>query len=344
MDTPESPRKPWRAGLLSLLLPGLGQLYNGQGKKGVVFYCLVYVAPFALLPLILGLPLAPVNIIIPTLVFLCLYVYVLVDAIRIARRLGATYQRKVYNKWYVYLGAIAMAGYVVQPALALLMQGKLAQAYKIPAASMRQTLLPGDHILVNKLLYHGATPQQFDVIAFTYPWEESHDFIKRVVALPGDQVEVRTRHVYVNGRRVDEPYVRQTAYRHAQDFGPVMVPKQGDTVEIRADQRLYLNGTPLSIPLGTFFPREFGPQLTGFEVFYGPLFPAGTTLKHPTGPLRVDDDYYFTLGDNRANSKDSRYWGFVRRDQIKGKASVVYWSWDRRAHRVRWERIGRRIE
>jgi signal peptidase I len=74
------------------------------------------------------------------------------------------------------------------------------------------------------------------------------------------------------------------------------------------------------------------------------LFPAGTSLDQPTGPVTVAHDFYFTLGDNRDNSKDSRYWGFVKRDRIKGKAFFIYWSWDRYGQfveHIRWDRLGR---
>jgi signal peptidase I len=123
-----------------------------------------------------------------------------------------------------------------------------------------------------------------------------------------------------------------------------MVPKKGDTVEIRQDHHLYLNGQRLAIPTGRFYPRDHGPAMTGFEVFYGALFPAGTTLNKPTGPLVVQHDYYFALGDHRDNSKDSRYWGFVADTRIRGKAFFIYWTWNRYGRfvdHVRWDRLGK---
>jgi signal peptidase I len=234
---------------------------------------------------------------------------------------------------------------VIAIILAFVMRQFVVQAFKIPSGSMEQTLLIGDHILVNKFIYHFARPDLFDVIVFKYPWEDKRDFIKRIVALPGDRVEVRNRQVYVNDQRLKEPYARHAALRsQADNFGPLVVPKKGDQVEIRQDQRLYLNGKPVPIPSGPFYPRDHGAAMTGFEVFYGALFPAGTTLQQPVGPLTVSHNYYFTLGDNRDNSKDSRYWGFVKSDRIKGKAFFIYWSWNRHARlaqHVRWDRLGR---
>ena len=229
--------------------------------------------------------------------------------------------------------------------LAFVMRQFVVQAFKIPSGSMEQTLLIGDHILVNKFLYRFTDPELFDVIVFKYPWEEKRDFIKRVIALPGDQVRIRGEQIWVNDRRLAEPYAQYSRVRGSpNEFGPLRVPKQGDKIEIRADKRLYHNGKPVPIPTGRFYPRDRGSVMSGFEVFYGALFPAGTTLDKPSGPITVSDDYYFTLGDNRDNSKDSRYWGFVKSDRIKGKAFFIYWSWNRQgsfAEHVRWDRLGK---
>ncbi len=236
--------------------------------------------------------------------------------------------------------------------LAVIMRQFVVQAFKIPSGSMEETLLIGDHILVNKFLYRFTPPKLFDVIVFKYPWEDKRDFIKRIVALPGDQVEIRDQQVFVNGNPVKEPYVAPEPRRsRSYHFGPIRVPKKDDEVEIRADKRLYINGEPVAIPKGMyskslFRPNDHGPPLSGFQTFYGAaLFPKGATLNRPVKPFKVDQDYYFTLGDNRDNSKDSRYWGFVKSDRIKGKAFFIYWSWDRRARQlaqhVRWNRLGR---
>jgi signal peptidase I len=232
--------------------------------------------------------------------------------------------------------------------LAFIMRQFVVQAFKIPSGSMEQTLLIGDHILVNKFLYRFTLPKRFDIIVFKYPWEEDRDFIKRVIALPGDRVQVRNRQIYVNAQPLQEPYARYTPARIREgDFGPVVVPKKGDTVEIRSDNQLYLNGKPIPIPLGRYYPRDHGSAMTGFEVFYGALFPPGTTLQKPTGPVKVKHDYYFTLGDNRDNSKDSRSWGFVESTRIKGEAFFIYWSWNRNgslARHVRWDRLGKLLQ
>src|SRR5918992_1509918 len=106
---------------------------------------------------------------------------------------------------------------VIAIILAFVMRQFVVQAFKIPSGSMEQTLLIGDHILVNKFIYHFTRPDLFDVIVFKYPWEDQRDFIKRIVALPGDRVEVRNQKVYVNDQRLKEPYARHTALRSHPD-------------------------------------------------------------------------------------------------------------------------------
>lgn len=165
----------------------------------------------------------------------------------------------------------------------------LVQAFKIPSGSMEQTLLPGDHILVNKFVYGAASPlerlllpsrlvRRGDVLVFKFPLEPWRDFIKRCVALPGDTVELVDRQLYVNGEEVAE------AYTYYQD-----------------DQAI---------------PRSR-------------LAPESHRYRDTYGPYTVPEGNYFCLGDNRDNSQDSRYWGPVPASHVKGRALVIYWSVDR---------------
>lgn len=342
--SPKPHRKPWQAAVLSLLLPGLGQIHNGELTKGIVFFCLLWAVVIVGLVIGMELSLPPFNVAVPVLIVLSVYLCIAVDAIRVARLQGDAFARKSYNRWYFYLMAWLACVFVAQPALNQIMRHVVMQAFRVSSGAMEGTLLIGDHILVNRFLYRSTDPKQFDIIIFQHPWDEDLDFIKRVVALPGDQVDVRDQQVYVNDEALrQEWYLNQTAPLGHDNFGPVVVPRAGDTAEIRQDQNLYLNGERMPIPLGMFFPSKHGQAMDGFQVFYGPLFPPGTTLRQPIGPRVVENDYYFTLGDNRGNSRDSRFWGFVADPQILGIAKRIYWSWDQKTGRVRWERIGQSV-
>ena len=191
---------------------------------------------------------------------------------------------------------------VIAILLALVIRTLIVQAFTIPSGSMMDTLLVGDYILVNKFLYGPEiplsdrhlpglrSPARGDIIVFKYPQDEKRDFIKRIVATPGDTVQVRGHQVFVNGRATTEPYVK--------------------------------------LPEGAM-PQPAQPGYCGYA--YG------------CDVTKVPADSYFVMGDNRDNSQDSRYWGFVKRDKIKGKAFLIYWSWDSDRHWLRWWRLGKYI-
>jgi signal peptidase I len=178
---------------------------------------------------------------------------------------------------------------VIAVILALFIRTFVVQAFKIPTGSMEENLLIGDHLLVNKFVL-GPTASPFerallptgtikrsDVIVFKFPVEPERDFIKRVIGLPGETVEVKEKKVYINGKPLDEPYVH------------FLEPPSTNS--------------------------EFH-EVTSFDV------------RERYGPVTVPRDQYFVMGDNRDNSQDSRYWGFLPRENVKGKALIIYWSYE----------------
>jgi len=178
---------------------------------------------------------------------------------------------------------------VIAVILALFIRTFIVQAFKIPTGSMEENLLIGDHLLVNKFIF-GPTASSLerallpigvvtrgDIVVFKYPEEPDRDFIKRVIGLPGETVEIRDKKVSINGRQLEEPY------------------------------------THFLEPVTT--PSEFR-EITSFDV------------KERYGPVTVPANQYFVMGDNRDNSQDSRYWGFLPRDYVKGKALLIYWSYE----------------
>jgi len=191
--------------------------------------------------------------------------------------------------------------------LALFIRTFIVQAFKIPSGSMIPTLQIGDHILVNKLAYgirvpfledyviDFSKPKRGDVIVFIFPEDRSKDFIKRVIGLPGETLEVRNKKVYINGKPLEDKYVHFI-----------------------------------------FPPEERAPGDVSFDV----------SDKRDYGPVTVPERHYFMMGDNRDNSEDSRYWGFMPADYIKGKALFVYFSFTDPEARdsggsfgVRWSRL-----
>jgi signal peptidase I len=179
-------------------------------------------------------------------------------------------KRKSTLREYAEAAAIAIL-------LALFIRAFVVQAFKIPSGSMEPTLLVGDHILVNKFIYGIklpyfqttlipiSTPARGDIIVFIYPEDRSKDFIKRVIGIPGDKIQMQDKQILINGKPFDDKhgYYDERAGNTNRSFGPVVVPK----------------------------------------------------------------DQYFVMGDNRDHSMDSRFWGFVPSEDIKGKAFIIYWSW-----------------
>jgi len=187
---------------------------------------------------------------------------------------------------------------VIAVVLAMFIRSFVVQAFKIPSGSMEPTLLIGDHILVNKFiygiivpfthirLYPMRNPRRGDVIVFVYPIDESKDFIKRVIGVGGDSVEIRQKKIYING----QPF--KDTYGHYED-------------------------------------SNYSPSYIQF--------------RDNLGPITVPQGSLFVMGDNRDRSYDSRFWGFVKLNMVKGKAFLVYWSWGDLFKDIRWKRIGKLI-
>jgi signal peptidase I len=193
------------------------------------------------------------------------------------------------------LGTIVIAVFVIT---------FVVQAFQIPSESMRDTLLVGDYLLVNKLCYgHSSVDnpimpyqriQRGDIVVFHYPVDPTQHFVKRVIGLPGDRLRMINKKVWINGKPLDEPYVRfleppNNMFR--DNFPRIDIPALGMEGKWWLQMRKLVDDGQLIIPAG----------------------------------------HYFVMGDNRDDSQDSRYWGFVPRENIIGKPLVIYWSvkdWD----------------
>ncbi|MBP1603050.1 MAG: lepB [Acidobacteria bacterium] len=198
---------------------------------------------------------------------------------------------------------------VIAVVLALFMRTFVVQAFKIPTGSMEPNLLIGDHLLVNKFVFAPTLSsaertllpmtdiRRGDIVVFKYPEDPERDFIKRVIGLSGETIELKDRQIHVNGRAIQEPYAH-------------------------------------------YLPRPAGSA--GGEVTTG-------DVRERYGPVVVPAGSVFVMGDNRDNSQDSRYWGFLPKENIKGKALMIYWSFDSSEGglnlftQTRWARILQQI-
>ncbi len=209
---------------------------------------------------------------------------------------------------------------VVAFALFLMIRTFAIEAFRIPTGSMESTLLVGDFLLVNKAVYGAQVPgtgmrlpafgepERGDIVVFTPPHDGGKNYVKRLVGLPGDTLRMRDKLLYLNGGLVPEPY--------AQHVDPLDV--HAPTMRWQAD---YLTDPAL-------------------RMNYRPT-------RDTWGPIVVPAERYFVLGDNRDDSEDSRYWGFVEGVAIKGRPLFVYYSFNPRTLKavpwltdIRWDRIG----
>jgi signal peptidase I len=211
---------------------------------------------------------------------------------------------------------------VIAFGLFLVIRTFLVEAFRIPTGSMENTLLVGDFLLVNKAVFGShipftslrtfafSEPRRGDIVVFVPPHEPGKNYVKRLVAGPGDVVEMREKVLFLNGAAVDEPYVRYT-----------------DDADVYS--------------ASMYWQCEYTPHAAGDNGGCRPY-------RDNWGPLVVPPDRYLMLGDNRDDSEDSRYWGFVDRSAIKGKPLVIYYSFEPDPNRpvpwlsnIRWSRLGR---
>ncbi|MBI5875417.1 MAG: signal peptidase I [Deltaproteobacteria bacterium] len=228
--------------------PGLGQIYNGQAKKGVAFF-LAQLSFWLILPLLLKYPSALLFAIFLSGLIVC-YIYIVLDAILNARNIGDSYSLKAYNRTFVYIGTFVAVS-LISNVDAYLVKTYMVQAYKIPAASMEPTLLIGDHILIDKLGSSAKNPVRGDIIVFEYSGDPQKEFIKRVVGVGGDTVEIRDKELYVNNVLVKNDYAIHTDAKifpkgeeRRDNYGPVTVPSNsffvlGDNRDRSFDSRYW---------------------------------------------------------------------------------------------------------
>jgi len=198
----------------------------------------------------------------------------------------------------------------------LILRSFIAEPFRIPSASMMPTLLIGDFILVNKydygirlpvlntLVYRNKTPERGDIIVFRYPEDPSIPYIKRVVGLPGDHITYYDKTLFINGKPVEQ-----------EDLGKYVAMGSGEMMD----------GASLRLENLESVTHEILVDLERYSRDVEGIVP---------------ENHYFVLGDNRDNSKDSRYWGFVPDNNLIGRAFLIWMNWDTRNGGIEWGRIG----
>jgi len=269
--------------------------------------------------------------------------------------------------------------------IVFLISSSIVGASKVPTGSMEKTILVGDFLLINKFIYGFSTPRDIpytnialphfklpgfadpkkgDIIVFQFPGyrdelepQNIEYWVKRCVAEPGDTLEIRDKVIFVNGKQLPIPthinylnpnpepagisdpqiFPRRSGW-NPDNYGPLVIPKKGEIVALNAD-----NITEYE----TLINREMGKKVV--NVSNGKVF----INNQPAENYTIQNDYYFMVGDNRDNSLDSRFWGFVPRDNIIGTPIIIYWSWNsdipisdffRLLGTVRFDRIAKLVD
>jgi len=239
------PRRPWAAGLLSLAGLGLGQIYNGQVKKALAFHLLVWLVLSVYLTIDSWSTFK--GLILLLVLYALLRLASLADALLVARKRTGYYLKK-YNRWYVYLALTCFLALVVNPALQIIIDTRIT-VLKIASQGMSPTLLAGDHFLGSRTHYDRQGIKRGDVVVFLDPRQPVRQ-LKRVIGLPGEQVEIIDKNVYINGQPIKEGYKVQadqtTLPRSARrdNFGPVSLPEGkyfllGDNRDQSYDSRFF---------------------------------------------------------------------------------------------------------
>lgn len=294
--SPSAVRSPLAAVVLSLLATGLGHIYNGRLVAGLVlFLASLLFAPFAAFAAILPVSTAVlVVLLLGTAAVLGVYVFAVIDAYRLARGVGERYELRDFNRPVVYVLFI-LVGVTYPVGIVHSVRANYFEAFLVPSASESPNVLPGDRILVNKVRMHSRAPERGEIIAFRHPTERGQNWIKRVIALPGDTVEVRGNQVFVNGKQLERERVSAASLEAVKG-------------QVRGE---------------VFTETNSGRR---YRVMVGPG--NATDFKSQTVP----EGTCFVVGDNRNHSRDSRHFGFVPLGNVLGPVDYIYLpaeSWSR---------------
>jgi len=314
---PAKRRRPWLAALLSFFWPGLGQLYNGEARRAIRYFALL-IAFYGLVAILLRVLDAPIAFLaggaVLVVAALALAFGSAIDAFRGARRVEAVVIGR-YQRLWVYLGIVALMG-VAQWGLddgarfhggcAADVPREFTHTYQFLSGSMRPTLSPGETVIVETSYFCRNDPRRGDLAVFLLPTPNSPVFIRRIIGLPGDRVQLREGRIYINGEPVAQEWLESG----------IATDEKGEEVH---RGRFVEN-----FPGGARYVVEIADLESKFE---------------NTAEVAVPEGSYFVLGDARDNSRDSRMtgdFGFIPRALVVDRPVYIIWSDD-------WNRIGLRL-
>jgi signal peptidase I len=275
VTTEKRTRNPFIAALLSLLVPGLGQIYNGKGTLGLVFFLISIALPF--LWGVSGWPRHFTGLVAFVIAAIVFWLSIVVHAFIQAPRIRQT-ELKKYQTTPVYAFFIILSlGLMIFPAR-IWMSSPGVSPYKIATASMMPTLQQGDCLMTDPKAYNGQAPNRGALVVFSYPRDPTKQFLMRVIATAAETVEINNKQVVIDGEPLQESY------------------------KIHIDPHINTKG-----------------DLHNYE----------DVIRDNYGPVTVPPGHCFVMGDNRDNSMDSRFWGFLPLANVKGQALYVYWAKDK---------------
>ena len=232
---------------MSMLMPGLGHISCGKIKRGIILYLILQILSVAVLIISFKLP-QPYNIALIAIALVSVYLFIIIDSIVIAKNPNNTLKLKPLIGYSIIVGILIMNSYAIAPALRSAVKNNIIETFHIPSGAMIPTLLIGDYILVDKIVYKKNAPQRGDIIILKYPKEPQRIFIKRIIALGGDEIEIINKKVYINDNYLDEPFIihsdPETNQPPRDDFGPFIVPENsyfvmGDNRDQSFDSRFW---------------------------------------------------------------------------------------------------------
>jgi signal peptidase I len=306
-------RKPLFALALSFLLTGMGQVYNGKLRKGILFFAASLVVPFLLFQLSVVGP--DQTLIVLFALFLMsdpgIIVWAAIDAWKQAKHSGRNYRLKSYNKLLIYILLVAGLNLLVFGLMTEWQKHQLLAApYRAETEAMAPTILPGDLVLADQRIDRSSENlglRRGELVVFKLPRDKKLRVAKRIIGLPGDEVELRGMELYVNGVKWTSPEAPLTEGQKLESAGKDII-----ALYEKSDSGVY-------------------------KVFYS----RGTA--RDDFRISVPENRCFVLGDNRDISADSRHWGAIAFDDIIARPRIVYFSSDPKGG-VRWGRIGKSLK